>query len=248
MLSGALCISLFVMWRLYKNNLAFLRYHVTLDSFFDSVFLFLFSFSMGARLLHVLEHASYFSAHALNTLLFLHFPGFSFLGGVIGGIVGLVLFCRRRRLPFLLLSDLSFVGLSFAFSFSRIGSLLAGDSYGKETDFFLKVTIAGLSGTRHPTQLYEAFFGFGIFAVLYYLYRRGKIENGFLTVYFFIMIGVCRFFVEMLRGDSVYLWGIPVAQILSVCFVLVGVIILVFAKRQLLLHIVNTRIREKKNI
>lgn len=245
-LSFALLMCLFIMWRLYKNNLAFLRFHVTLDSFFDSVLVFLLSFGMGARILHILEHWHYFSTDVLRSLLFLHFPGFSFLGGTIGGIMGLWLYCRGKKLPFLLLVDLLIIGLAFTFSFSRIGSLLGGDSYGKETNFFLNVSIPGLSGMRHPTQLYEAILGFVLFALLYYLYHKGKIASGLLTLYFLLIIGITRFFIEMLRGDSVYLRGIAVAQILSIFFVLVSLSILAVAKREALRSFVTMYILRKK--
>lgn len=228
-LSFSLILALFVLWRLYKNDLRFLRYKLTVDSFFDSVLVFFISFTIGARLLHIIEHFDFFGVNILQYFLFLHFPGFSFLGGIIGGAIGLFLFCWVNKKPFFLLLDLISIGIALALAFSRIGSLLSGDAYGSETNFFLKVEILNLPGLRHPTQLYEAILAFSIFALLYFLYSRRKFRNGELFLVFLTAIGICRFFVEMLRGDSVYLVGFAVAQIISVVFICVGVVFLINA-------------------
>lgn len=233
-LTLSLVVSLFIMWRLYKNNLAFFRFRVTLDSFFDSALVFLISFGIGARFLHIVQHFDFFGTNFLWWLLFLHFPGFSFFGGVIGAIVGLWLFARSQKQPFLLLLDLMMVGLVFTLSFSRIGSLLHGDSYGKETAFLLKVSISGLSGMRHPTQLYEAMMTFAVFALLYYLYAKGKSKNGQVTLLFLLLVGLSRFFLEMLRGDSVYLGSFAVTQLISALFVCASLILLAITNRETL--------------
>lgn len=238
-------LSLFIMWRLYKNNLTFIRFHVTLDLFFDSVLAFFIAFGIGARFLHIAEHGSAFGMNIFHWLLFLHFPGFSFLGGIIGGVLGLWLFCYKQKQPFLLLLDLLTIGTSLTFAFSRIGSLLAGDSYGRETSFFLKVNIAGLAGARHPVQLYEAILAFAIFALLYYLYVRVRLKNGELFLYFLLFIGISRFFVEFLRGDSVYLGRFAVAQVISTVFVLVSLSLLLRLKREIVLNFIKRFVLRK---
>jgi phosphatidylglycerol:prolipoprotein diacylglycerol transferase len=220
------------MWRLYKNNLAFIRFHVTLDSFFDSVFFFFVSFGIGARLLHIGEHLGNFGMALFRYPLFLHFPGFSFLGGIVGGVVGLWIFATLQKKPFFLLLDLLTVGTALTFAFSRIGSLLNGDSYGKQTSFPFSVHMAGLVGARHPVQLYEALFVFAIFAFLYSLYVRAHLRDGELFLYFLLLIGFERFFIEFLRGDSVYLGRVAVAQVISFLYVLVSLLLLLFLKRE----------------
>lgn len=226
----ALLLSLFIMWRLYKNNLAFLRFRVTLEDFFDSVLIFFVSFGIGARILHIIEHADSFGIDIFRYLLFLHYPGFSFLGGVIGGFLGLWLFCRHQKKPFLLLADLLSIGLALTLSLSRIGSLLTGDGFGKPTSFPINVSLPTIPGTRHPTQLYEALLTFAIFALLFVLYRKGRGRDGDIFVYFVGLLGLTRFFVEFLRADSVYFHGVAVAQILSVIFVVIAAVVLVVRK------------------
>lgn len=247
LLAFSLILSLFVIWRLYKNNLLFLRYNVTLDVFFDSVLVFFISFAGGARLLHIVEHFGTFRWDFLRWILFLHFPGFSFLGGVIGGVLGLWIFCSVYKKPFFLLLDIIALGIPLVLAFTRIGSLLNGDSFGRETTFFIKVAMVNMSGFRHPTQLYEAILAFGIFAVLFYLYHKTRLRNGELFLYFILLIGISRFFVEMIRGDSVYLGGFAVAQIISAFFVAIASTILVIFRRNNIFERYILR-RESKHI
>lgn len=222
-------IALFLMWRFFKNNLAFLRFRVTLDLFFDSVFIFLFSFGLGARALYIIEHWSLFQKNILWWFLFLHFPGFSFLGGVIGGLVGLFFFCKQKNLPFLLISDLLMIGSSFTLASSRIGSFLEG-------------------GKPAKAYLLESIAVYGIFALLYYLYKRGKTQTGFITVYFFLLIGLERFFIEMVRADSVYLGRLAVAQVISLGFVLFALSVLFITKRNTIFSFAKQGIERIKNM
>lgn len=119
----SLVVSLFIIWRLYKNNLSFLRAKISLNEFFDSALFFFFSFGIGARIFYIVEHWQIFRDNIASMFLFLHFPGFSFVGGVIGAVLGLWILCRIQKQPTLLLLDTFTVGLAFVLSFSQIGSL-----------------------------------------------------------------------------------------------------------------------------
>ncbi|GEM_PF-5238787 len=119
----SLIISLFIIWRLYKNNLSFLRSKISLNEFFDNALFFFFAFGIGARILYIVEHWQVFRGNIASMFLFLHFPGFSFLGGVIGAVFGLWILCRIQKQPFFLLLDTFVVGLSFVLSLSQIERL-----------------------------------------------------------------------------------------------------------------------------
>lgn len=224
-------ISFFLMWRLFKHNLDFTRAHVTVDTYFDSVLLFFLFFSIGARTLFIIEHWGDFGKNPLLWILFIHYPGFSFLGGVVGGLLGLWIFTHAHKLKFSLFSDIAAIGLSFGLFLGRIGNFFQGDIYGKETTSALGAKMATIAGVRHPVALYESLFAFLVFIVLYLLYVNKKVSRGMVTIYFLILLGVVRFCLEFLRGDSVYVLGIPVAQILSVGLVIVGLSLILYQER-----------------
>jgi prolipoprotein diacylglyceryltransferase len=90
---------------------------------------------------------------------------------------------------------------------------------------------------RHPVQLYESFFYFLLFSVLFTLWKRKKVEvgKGTLTGLFFLFTFLFRFFIEfvkmpnsmLLNADSPLLMG----QYLSIPFILVGAFLLLFTMR-----------------
>lgn len=214
--------SLFVVWRLFKSDLLFVRFKVTLDIFFDSLLVFFLAFGIGARMLYLVEHWQRFNENFLSWILFLHFPGFIFLGGVIGGFLGLFLFCRQRKLSFLLLSDVIAVGVLLALGIVRLGNFV--------------------SNISNFLPLYEAVLSLGSFGFLHYLYTKGRSQSGMTTIYFFLLIGLMRFVVEFAGGYSVYLARITPSQFISGIFVLTGVSVLLFMKREQIRRLIARRI------
>jgi len=90
---------------------------------------------------------------------------------------------------------------------------------------------------RHPAQLYEAIYAFLLFLFLFWTWykKRTELKNGFLSGWFLIILFTLRFVDEFLKinqepfEDELIL---NMGQILSIPFVVAGIIILVLAKRQ----------------
>ena len=84
--------------------------------------------------------------------------GFVVYGGIIGGIIGAILYCRRKKIRFLQYFDLVMPSVALGQAFGRIGCLLAGCCYGRETDgwfhiVFTESMIAPNGVKLIPTQL-----------------------------------------------------------------------------------------------
>jgi phosphatidylglycerol---prolipoprotein diacylglyceryl transferase len=76
----------------------------------------------------------------------------------------------------------------------------------------------------HPTQLYESFAEFLIFAVLYWRTRRGHARGEIIGLYL-LMYGAVRFTVEFFRvHEQGNLWGGPLdtSQWISLGLMMVG--------------------------
>ncbi len=75
----------------------------------------------------------------------------------------------------------------------------------------------------HPTFLYESLWNFGILAFMI-LYAKKKRFDGEIIMWYMVLYGVGRFWIEGLRTDQLFLWntGIPVSQLVSVIMILVG--------------------------
>ena len=77
----------------------------------------------------------------------------------------------------------------------------------------------------HPTFLYEGLWNAGVIIFLY-LYRKHKKFQGELVLWYLVLYGVGRFWVESLRTDQLLIPGIgfPISQLLGAVMAVVGLI------------------------
>lgn len=160
--------------------------------------------------------------------------GLTFLGGLIGGSLCFFAGCAifRKKLPegFSSLMKVLPCCITVAHGFGRIGCFFAGCCYGKPTDSWLGVQFPNMAVRVHPTQLYEAFFLFVLFAALSVLLYKNKGRFNF-PVYF-IAYGIFRFFIEFIRDDErgALVAGITPSQFWSIVLIVVGIAVIVSAK------------------
>lgn len=164
---------------------------------------------IGARLLYVIVSWQDFKDNPLKIFSF-GTGGLVFYGGLIGGLVGFLVYSRIHKLPLLTLLDISAAPLTFNQMLGRFGCFSAGCCWGKTCpiDYPLAVTfhdphaLAPLGVPLHPTQLYEAAFLLFQMLFLNWLYKRksfeGQIAATYLMVYAF-----GRFIIEFFRGDDI---------------------------------------------
>lgn len=162
--------------------------------------------------------------------------GISIHGAIFGGLFGLWLFSARHKISFLKLADLSSIGLVLGQAIGRWGNFFNSEAYGMPTNLPWKLYIAPQyrkipflnEEFYHPAFLYESLLDIVIFALLVYLVKTKKlIFDGQLALIYLILYSFARILVEQVRIDSVaYLFGIPVAIIVSAGIIIVSFILL----------------------
>jgi len=194
---------------------------------------------VGGRLGYVLFYRpGYYIENPLEAIA-LWKGGMSFHGGLIGTILALVLFARRRGRNVLAFGDLVSAVVPIGLFFGRIANFVNGELYGRVSDVPWAVIFPdGGPLPRHPSQIYEALLeGVVLFAVLAILIRRGGAlkRPGMVSGIFLIGYGIARFGVEFLRQPDQHLGflfaGATMGQILSLPLILAGVLVLFFARR-----------------
>ncbi|MDF2763098.1 MAG: prolipoprotein diacylglyceryl transferase [Rhodospirillales bacterium] len=166
--------------------------------------------------------------------------GMSFHGGLIGIILAMLLFARKRGVPFLAMTDLVAAAGPIGLFLGRLANFINGELFGRPTDVPWAIIFpAGGPVPRHPSQLYEAALeGVVLFLILLVLAttfqaRRwpGVISGTFLAGY-----GVARIIVEFFREPDPqlgFLWGgATMGQILSLPMVAVGIAVIFYARRR----------------
>lgn len=164
------------------------------------------------------------------SMLNLREGGMSFHGGMIGFIVGIVLFSRKYKKNTLEILDLTVIIVPICLFFGRIMNFVNGELYGRPTDGSWGVIFPYdyLQIPRHPSQLYESFFeGLVLFGLILLVHKFYKSKYGITASVFLILYGIFRFGIEFFREPDANIGYIfqyfTLGQILCTFMVLCGV-------------------------
>lgn len=172
--------------------------------------------------------------------------GLVFLGGLIGGTLGVTLVLRKRDLHWLTFADVVAPLLILGYAIGRVGCFLVGDDYGIPSrlpwamhfekglpptttysfeSYYPWVDISGWTAgplTVHPTQMYETLIGLMIFTFLWKK-RTEIVRAGSLFFTYLILAGIERFSVEFIRTNPKYLFDLfSGAQVISLLMIAAG--------------------------
>lgn len=183
---------------------------------------------VGAKIYFLLEQFPVITAHHLAG------SGFTWYGGLIGGISSALWIARRHHLPLATVAGAAAIPLTLAYGIGRIGCLLSGDgTYGRPTDVPWGMAFPhGVVPTMvavHPTPLYEAIAALFIAAALWAIARRwhpGAVFGAYL-----VLSGISRFLVEYLRINKPVVVGLTQPQLWALLGMIVGVAIIFYAQR-----------------
>jgi len=184
---------------------------------------------IGARTYYVIFQWELFAEDPLSALRIWE-GGLAIYGGVIGGLLGVLLFAWRRKCSPFILTDMIVPGLSLAQGIGRWGNYFNMEAYGQEItnpawQFFpIGVQIPSSSGYvwHMATYFYESCWDIAIFALLWFVIRKRSQYPGNVTLWYMLLYGLGRFFIEGLRTDSLMTGSIRVSQLLSLILVVIA--------------------------
>lgn len=156
--------------------------------------------------------------------------GLVFYGALIGGLLGILLVCWKKKKNFFTFTDLILPCFCFAHSAGRIGCLMAGCCFGIEAEGFLCFTLNGVS--RLGTQVMEAMFlaVLGIFLTL--LYNSRKLRRGMVSGLYMVLYAVWRFIIEFYRDDyRGNVGALSTSQFISLFIFVGGVMLLILCRK-----------------
>ena len=211
---------------------------------------------IGARLYYVIFEWEYYAKH-LAEIPNIRQGGLAIYGGVLTAIATCIVFCKKRKLQFLPMADSGVIGLILGQAIGRWGNFFNAEAFGGYTDSLLAMRIKEsivnpgmlnsnvlanlqyISGTSyiqvHPTFFYESVWNLSVFAFLYF-YSKKKSYDGKIFLFYLMLYGFGRFFIEGLRADSLMFFGtnIAVSQMLSLFLFVISIIaqVLLYAKKK----------------
>ncbi len=237
------------------------RFGVTGDQVMDMLIITVPAALVGVRAYYVIFYLDLYrrADGSLDWAAIFRFSdgGLAIYGGIIAAVLGLLVFCRMKKINFLAFADLGVHGLLIGQCIGRWGNFMNVEAYGSVTTVPWRMcseSIAGqlwhkglleteeayyaiLDGTLgvHPTFFYESLWNFvGIF-LIYFLGKKIRKFDGQIFLSYVLWYGLGRFWIEGMRTDSLYffgleLFGVPIrtSQVLALGSALIAGAILVW--------------------
>jgi phosphatidylglycerol:prolipoprotein diacylglycerol transferase len=193
--------------------------------FYDLYFFSLISGLIGARLLYVLTNLDFFRNNFSEVFKIYH-GGLSWFGAFMFGIIAAFLVTKKYRVSFLRTVDICAPYLALAQGLGRLGCLLNGCCFGKESHAFFALNLSGHSQSIHPTQLYS-FFGLILIFIFLENFKKKEVANGQVFSIYLGLYGIKRFIIEFFRGDTIStpILNLTLFQIFSLIWILTAVIL-----------------------
>ena len=169
--------------------------------------------------------------------------GLAIYGGVIGGLVTAILFCRHHKFPLFRFLDLVVPSLVLGQAIGRWGNFVNQEAFGNlvtdsSLQFFPYAVYIDVLGEWHQaTFFYESMWNLCLLTTMLIVSRKNP-KAGTLTCMYFVIYGLGRFLIEGLRTDSLYIIsGIRASQVLSLLLILEGMLLyVVFVRRNKMKH------------
>ena len=205
---------------------------------------------IGSRLGHCLFYEpQHYLAHPLAIITEIRNGGMASHGAAVGLLIGLWLFSRRNKLPYIWSLDRIAIAVGIAGALVRIGNLMNSEIYGHATSLpwgFVFVR-AGETQPMHPTQIYEAATYLVLFGILCWMYYGPKLalrRPGLMFGFFLIYLFGFRFLVEFIKNPQEEFertMTLNMGQWLSIPFIVLGIVILYRACRRPAVELPKTK-------
>jgi phosphatidylglycerol:prolipoprotein diacylglycerol transferase len=198
---------------------------------------------IGARLWHVFTPSASNIAQGVTTRHYLENPieilkmwrgGLGIPGGVIGGALALIIYCKAKKLNFWQWADFIAPGLLVGQAIGRWGNFINQEVYGGPSNLPWAITIdpqfriPGFEqiARYHPLFLYESLLTLAGAGLLIWLddKYRDRLYKGDIFFGYLIWYSTVRFFLEFMRLDPSPVNGINVNQ---TAMLVVGVLALI---------------------
>lgn len=210
---------------------------------------------IGARLWHVFTPSASNIAAGVTTENYLKNPmeilalrkgGLGIPGGIIGGAIAMIIYCKVKKLNFWQWADFIAPGLLIAQSIGRWGNFVNQEVYGRPTNLPWGILIDPQHRMRgfeavekyHPLFLYESLLsliGAGVLVLIGDKFKD-KLYKGDLFLGYLIWYPITRFLLEFLRLDPSPVNGININQtVMLIVAIIAGLALLlrhtVFSKK-----------------
>ena len=200
-----------------------------LNLFDDLITYLIIGIIVGGRLGYVVFYNPIYYSKNLIEIFMIWNGGMSFHGGVLGTIIATYIFGKKNNINCYIFLDLIAMSVPIGIFLGRISNFINSELYGRQTNIFWSVKFEKVDNlSRHPSQIYEAFFeGIILFILLNFVLKKYFFKAPGITFSLFIIFySLFRFFIEFTREPDIQLGFIflnfTLGQVISVIFFVAG--------------------------
>ena len=189
---------------------------------------------IGARLYYVIFNLLYYIANPIEIFAIWN-GGLAIHGGIFAALIFIIIYCKKHEVNCLQILDIMVVGLIIGQAIGRWGNFFNGEAYGQITSLeelkeqqipmFIINGMYILGEYRQPTFFYESTWCLSGFLAMLIIRKYKYLKRGQLTGFYLFWYGFGRFLIESMRTDALMLGSLKMAQIVSIVFVIVGIIL-----------------------
>lgn len=217
------------------------RHCINVDSISNMIFYGIILGILGARLYYVIFNYSYYLSNPIE-IFDIRNGGLAIHGGLIIGAIFIYFYTKKYNLNFIRILDIIAPSILIAQACGRWGNFFNQEAYGSMTTLSTlksmhipKFIIDGMNidGNYYfPTFYFESICCLIGFIILLIIRKKKNLKLGTISAIYLIWYGVVRFFIESLRTDSLMLFNLKMAQIVSIFGIILGIVILIVSKKK----------------
>ena len=210
---------------------------------------------LGARTYYVVFSWDYYRLHPGEILDF-RGGGLALFGSLIGAVAAVLIYCHRKHLRIPLVLDTACTGMVTGQIIGRWGNFFNREAFGEYTDnlFAMRLPVSDvradevtalmrehqqtIDGTVyiqvHPTFLYESLWNLGVLIILLVMTLKGtKRRDGEIFLWYLLLSGIGRFWIEGLRTDQLLIPGtqVAVSQVLAASLAAVAAVLIIIIRK-----------------
>jgi len=210
------------------------------EDFILNLFFYTIIFSLiGARLYYVVFSWDYYKNDIISIFKIWE-GGLAIHGGLLFGLLTIIIYSRKYKVKLVQLLDIVAPGVLLGQAIGRWGNFFNSEAYGTATTYeaLKKLLIPEfiINGMEingvyyHPMFLYESILCIIGLIVILIIRKRKYLRIGQITGFYFMWYGFIRFFIEIMRTDSLYIGNLKIAQLVSILMFVFGLLFMISRK------------------
>ena len=215
------------------------RQNISKDFIIDAILWGLPIGIIGARIYYVIFSWSYYKDNLID-ILKINEGGLAIHGGIIAGFIFAYFYSKKKGYNPFKIVDLFSISFLVGQMFGRWGNFINKEAYGPKVslEFLQKIKIPNfiiegmyINGQyHHPTFFYESIWNLIGLVILFFYRKTKKVKLGEMTLLYLMWYSLGRYFIEILRTDSLMIGQFKIAKLISAGLFIGSAIILTFIK------------------